>query len=141
MPVAARRSSASASQAVIVEILDLSDTWYSIDQIELMLKRLKTLRLYRPNLLYRGIDGRRVANVRKFGTDQNQDIVFCSKEQDMLDPCADPAGNAFQFATEWPTPAIIVYNPDLLVQRDEYAYAFAPGVKPLPAVLAVFVLD
>lgn len=137
-----RRSLSSRPAKLRVEVLDLSDSGDSVDQIELMFKRLKTLGLYRSNLLYRGVDGGRMATIRQHGTDQNQEVVYCSKEQDMLDPFADPAGNAYYYAEDCPIPAFIVYNPDLLLEEDgEYGYTFAPGVKPLSAVVAVFLLN
>jgi hypothetical protein len=130
----------------IFKKIDLSkiDTWSS-DSREIyknhIIGYLKTLGLYKPNLLYRGFDVENVNDVKKTGTDiPDSEEIWCSGEDELLNDGNITGESATVYALEGG--ALSIYDMDMLENSDGM-HGFVPreGLTFKDALVAVFKLQ
>lgn len=119
------------------EVLDLSEAWDSVAELETMINRLKELGLYRRDLLYRGIDGEWIRAKHR------QRHMQCSTEEELLS--LSEVDSAYKVAIAYDLPAIIIYDGEKLelspaICPAPTAYRLKEGVSTQDAIVAIFVL-
>lgn len=89
--------------------IDLSKAWDTLSQVELFIRKLKRLKIYRPNLLFRGFDGQKMSMM--FSGRSGKNIIFCSQEFDLFNENGF-CENALKYAFQYDEPAIAIYDDD-----------------------------
>ncbi|MDO8555997.1 MAG: hypothetical protein Q7R96_02375 [Nanoarchaeota archaeon] len=105
--------------------------------------------IYRPDLLYRGFNGKKLGLMLSQGTDLTRTTdefdarkqTFCSTKHQLLQ-IDDTGLNAMRHAIGAKIPAIAVYNGSLLTVLDEAfcLYEFNNPAKKLDALIAVYLI-
>jgi hypothetical protein len=127
-------------QGPIIEEIDMAGTWDTPSMLDTINDRLKSLGLYKPNLLYRGLDAGKIEVVLKHGRENIESKkFFASPEQEILSVQGD-AQNAFEFATDYDEPGMAVYDGDKLEDLGLEEYKPKEGVELKDAVIAIFTL-
>lgn len=127
------------------ETLDVSKGWDSIAMFDIVVRRLKRLKLYRKDLLYCASDWGRIRNLgfenewSLLGEDdpENEPHIECSTEAEIRDPRGER--NMAAEVCQFENPALIVFLPDKLQEgAGEYRYDPLPDVPLRDAATIVF---
>jgi len=122
-----------SKQNVKVYNIDISDGWDTESQVEILMKKLKTLKFYRPGLLYSGFDARNLGQV----TNSKEGIVFCNTEEVFRN--VQDEENPLQFAISNPQGAIAIYDPQKMEKTTDYGL-YSYKIKDPSALLAIICL-
>ena len=70
----------------IVTTVDMSAGWDKESMRDILIKRLKEIGIYSPNLLFRGVSANKIEVVKQYGTDTpKKEGTFCSTEAQLAD--------------------------------------------------------
>lgn len=125
--------------------MDLSKSWDKESQRDIIIQKLKRLKIYKPNLLFRGLDGDKINVIKEHGTDDpDVDMVFCSTEGELADEYGMKE-SALDFASEYHVPAVAVYDGNKMIEQIEeggggYEYSPKSGFNFKDALIAVLML-
>lgn len=132
--------------------IDLTGAIDKDEQLTGILRALNQLGAYRPDLLYRGFDGRRIGKVRNHGTDRiGKRNLFAMTEAEWREANKSLTGDLnpleytdithdYRVDTAAPV-ALSVYKPDGLERTErDYEYKFMEGVEPASSLVGVFLL-
>jgi len=127
-----------------IEELDISKTWDNKSMCDLIIKRLKKLKIYRPNILFRGFDGAKTEIVKQHGSDTPQrSTIWCSSEKEFINEYGIDE-SALDYATYYEDRAALsIYDGDKLTQRkDDLECQYRPkkGTNLKEALLIIFLL-
>ncbi len=111
--------------------IDISEAWDMQSQIEEFQKKLIKLPFYKPNLLYSGFDGESIGKTWHSASEES--TVFCNTEDKIDYNNGDIHTNPFNFAFNYDSPAIAVYDPKKLEQSGYKSYI----IKDKTALIAI----
>ena len=125
--------------------IDLSESWDKESMRDLIIEKLKELGIYKPDLLFRGFNGKKIEVVRQNGTDTpDSPVIFCSKESELADEHAMEQ-SALDFALENKKAGLSVYEGDKLSEVNtgfhSYQYTAKKDTKLKDALIAIFTLE
>ena len=117
---------------------------YVATEADLIVDKLKFDGLYKPNLLYRGFDGKKLKILLEHGTDTpNSDTIFCGDEGDLRREDSDDGMDIIYHALLHKISALVVYDGSKLTD-DSLAYqqkTFTDPKNKLEALVAIYVLQ
>ena len=121
--------------------IDLSESEGGIvADANLVVRRLKSDGLYKPNLMYRGFNGEDLSIMLKYGTDiPDSDMIYCGDENELRE--GDDM-SALKYAYYHSNPALAVYDGSKLTDSEE-SYEkkrFIDSQQKLDALIAVYLL-
>jgi hypothetical protein len=96
--------------------VDISEGWDKESQVALLLKGIKKLPCYRPELLYSGFNGDQIG--KSTGSTEGEHVVFCAPEEAIGNDDRISSGDPFVFAIEHSNSAIAIYDPSKLKFAD-----------------------
>jgi len=112
----------------------------AVTEFDLIKKDLERKGKYRPDLLYRGFDGTYIKRLLEIGRDTKSGPLFCAIEEQM-NPNRESGENPLDYAFTEKIPALVVYNPDCLIETNPHAYEYKlKKGKELEALVAVYLL-
>lgn len=102
--------------------IDLSKGFDTEAQLKILKRKLRSLRFYRPGLLYSGFNADHIGE--SSSSKEPDGSIFCAKEKDMFDYSnADFESNSpFAYASEYKTPAIAIYDPSKMEPASGLSY-------------------
>lgn len=127
--------------AIKPQKIDLSESDGDIaTDADLVVRRLKSDGLYKPNLMYRGFNGEELKIMLEHGTDTpDSDMIYCSNENELRE-----GGNmsALRYAYYHSNPALAVYDSSKLIDSKEsyQRKRFIDSQQKLDALIAVYLL-
>ena len=120
--------------------IDLSTDGDVATDVDIVVERLKYDGLYKPDLMYRGFDGKKLRIMLKHGTDTpNSDMIYCGDENELRE---GDNMSALKYAYYHSNPALAVYDGSKLTGGEE-SYEkkrFIDSQQKLDALIAVYLL-
>lgn len=102
----------------IVTTVDMSACWDKESMRYTIIEQLKQLGIYKPNLLFRGVDGKKINVIKQHGTDTpRKEGTFCSTEAELTDEDT-MVPSALDYATDHGA-ILAVYDGDKM-QKNEH---------------------
>jgi hypothetical protein len=126
------------------QTIDLSKAdGYAVTDTDLIIKRLKRDRRYKPDLMYRGFNGARLHIMLEHGTDTpDSDMIFCGNEEDLRCEGIDCGRKPLPCAFNHLKPALAVYDGSKLTIGDCcQRRRFIDPERKLNALVAVYLLQ
>lgn len=124
--------------------IDVSHTGSAEEKAQILKDALQSLGLYKPDLLYTGVDGGRLETFHTIGASFNSSqTIFCSTENELFDG-RFVTENAVAYAELYDIPAIIAYDGSQMESGKDsphQEYRFKKGVDPRNALVSIFLLE
>lgn len=115
--------------------IDLSGGWDSVSHAEIFIEKMKSLPIYRPDLLYCGISADDIG--KKTSSTHGEDIVFCSTEAQLTGGQDMTEQSALEYALDYDRPAIAVYDSSKMTEMGRLHEYQIKDKKALVAIITI----